>query len=223
MLAAVYRVTHLQTGRVYVGKTCRKNGRLRDRWTDHIRLAMGGSKTYFHGAIRRYGPEAFEFSVLDRCQPQALNTLERLWIIILRANVKGFGFNNTAGGDGGRQSDEVRAKMSKAAKSRPRKPHSAECIEKIRQSKLGKPRDPATTAKMKATRSLTVANLTPEWRKNISDGLRRTAKFKLTDVQKSEVIASPLPSTHLAAIYGVHSSTIRRVRNPRSYKPKDIQ
>lgn len=220
MTAAVYRVTHIATGRVYVGKTCRKDGRHRYRWVDHVRLATNGSKTYFHGAIRKYGVDAFEFEVIDRCVPSMLNTLERLWITILRANIKGFGFNNTAGGDGGRVSDEAIEKMRAAKLGKSTGPFSAERKEKIRQSKLGKPRRPETIARMKATRAVTVATLTPEWRKNISEGLRRTAKFKLTEEEKAEVRASALPSTHLAHLYGVHSCTIRRVRNPRQYKPR---
>jgi len=216
--AVIYTVTHKQTGRVYVGKTYRRDGKVKDRWAEHLNSARKGSLTYLHSAIRKYGECNFSFEIVDIVSKENLNDAEMSWIIRLSSNVKGFGFNLTIGGDGGAQSDRnVLKKMSDAAKNRKHIPMSNETKEKIRQSKIGIPRHPDVIKKM-TERRRKYEELPSEWRKKISDGLRKTAKFKLTDDQKKEVIASNLSSLKLSNLYGVHSSTIRRIRKPREYK-----
>lgn len=216
--AVIYTITHIETGRVYVGKTYRRDGRVSDRWAEHLNSAKKGSQTYIHSAIRKYGECSFSFKVVDKVSKNKLNEAEIYWIKRLSSNVKGFGFNLTIGGDGGSQSDKsVLKKMSDAARNRKRKPMSNETKEKISMSKIGIQRSPEVIKKIIENRRK-YKTLPEEWRKKISEGLRKTAKFKLTDDQKKEVLASKMSSLELSKIYGVHSSTIRRIRRPREYK-----
>ena len=216
--AVIYTITHRETHRVYVGKTYRRDGRVQDRWKEHLKSVERGSSTYLHNSIRKYGIESFIFEIVDVFSKENLNDAEKFWILKLLSNVKGFGFNLTKGGDGGAQTDEsVLRKMSYSAKSRRRQPMSDDTKNKIRQSKIGISRPAEVIEKIKNARRKH-KTLTKEWREKISNGLRKTAKFKLTDDQKKEVISSSLSSLKLADMYGVHSSTIRRIRNPRTYK-----
>lgn len=64
--SCVYVATNKVNGKRYVGMTRQKPKR---RWDQHIASALRNGDKYsgFHRAIRKYGPEAFEFSVLCEC------------------------------------------------------------------------------------------------------------------------------------------------------------
>lgn len=119
-------IYHLQSpsGKSYVGKTTQE---LETRWRRHISRAKNGSVSAIHNAIRKYGPSQFSLQVLSTAKnEQELNNLERVWIILLRSNICGIGYNMTSGGEHAIFSDEVRAKMSAAQKGVPKAPISDE-------------------------------------------------------------------------------------------------
>jgi predicted GIY-YIG superfamily endonuclease len=95
---AVYVITHLATGRRYVGMT----GDARRRWAAHRHTARWKPRTHIGRAIRKYGSEAFTFEVV--CQfstaMEAANH-ERMLIRVLRARDRRYGFNESDGGEGG--------------------------------------------------------------------------------------------------------------------------
>jgi group I intron endonuclease len=70
------------------------------------------------GAIRKYGSDAFDGQILSYAQTQEeLDNLERLWVVLLKAKDRKFGYNVSNGGLGrGKWSEESRKKMSLSKK-----------------------------------------------------------------------------------------------------------
>lgn len=108
--AFLYEVVHRASGRAYVGVA----QDVTKRWRAHRNLSARGSQTHFHRALRKYGREAFDWSVVAWCSSfdEALDA-EREEIA-----ARGRGFNQTDGGEGTlgfRHPPEVRAAIGKAA------------------------------------------------------------------------------------------------------------
>lgn len=97
----VYAVTHLTTGRRYIGLTGTSLSR---RWDSHRKAMRDGVKTALYDAMRRYGVEAFEIAPVASLLPglgrPELCELERL-IIAQEGTMVPRGYNLTTGGDGG--------------------------------------------------------------------------------------------------------------------------
>jgi group I intron endonuclease len=95
MTALVYMATNRVNGKRYIGVT---SGRLCSRRAGHIHQALKkeGKCRKFHAAIRKYGPEAFEWAVLIRAGSFAEALTEEIRLIAeLRPE-----YNLTAGGEG---------------------------------------------------------------------------------------------------------------------------
>lgn len=108
--AFLYEVVHRASGRAYVGVA----QDVTKRWRAHRNLSAKGSQTHFHRALRNYGRDAFEWSVVAWCSSfdEALDA-ERHEIAR-----RGRGFNQTDGGEGApgfRHPLEVYAAIGKAA------------------------------------------------------------------------------------------------------------
>ncbi|MEW4922634.1 GIY-YIG nuclease family protein [Algibacter sp. 2305UL17-15] len=58
----IYKVTHKETGTVYIGATTRN---LEDRKKDHLKKVSAKSKKPLHKAIASYGAEAFTWESID--------------------------------------------------------------------------------------------------------------------------------------------------------------
>jgi len=116
-VGCVYLIRNKMNSKLYVGKTIHS---YRKRKREHKSAARKDSKTAFHCALRKYGSHNFSGMVLfETDDPEELDELEMMTIDFLRT-VAPNGYNLTEGGEGGRLSDETK--------------------EKVRQSKLGKPR-----------------------------------------------------------------------------------
>jgi group I intron endonuclease len=110
----VYLVTNRVNGNRYVGKTIRT---LERRWYEHITHSHGGSQEMaLYKAIRKYGAESFELSVLEECDTEEqLDIAERKWIREL--GTYGREYNMTEGGDGlkgYKHTEETKHKMSES-------------------------------------------------------------------------------------------------------------
>jgi group I intron endonuclease len=126
----VYLATNTANGKRYVGKT---RLRLARRWRQHVRDAANGAPLLLSRAIRKYGADAFELSILGECQSvQEMNALEIDKIAQLRTYDPRVGYNMTRGGDGCLGQTGAKAPMFG-------KRHSTATREKMRQSHLGKP------------------------------------------------------------------------------------
>jgi len=151
--AHIYLITNRVTGKQYVGQTYLS---VRQRWRAHRyqgRKWNGrpGTCRLLHSAIREYGADVFTIEPLlsllagtsqcdvDAAEASAITTYSTLAPI---------GYNLTINARGpGPHTQEARAKISAANKG---KRLSQAHIEKIRASKIGKPRSPETRAKISA-------------------------------------------------------------------------
>lgn len=124
----VYKAVNKINGKIYVGQTQHS---LEARKQQHFKKAREGYKTHFYSAIRKYGEDAFEFSVICTAETKAdLNLLETYYI--QKYNSIQNGYNMVDGGDNNimsvdavyqkhkakMQSEETRQKLSKTMKQK---------------------------------------------------------------------------------------------------------
>jgi len=123
-MSLVYLIHCTLSKKPYIGQTIQS---LKDRWKGHCSDARAGSKTHLTNAIRKYGANAFELSVVCEGEftQQELDNLEKLWIIVLNAHETVGGYNQTWGG------------TSNAGYWHRGKKRSPKTCEKIRKAKLG--------------------------------------------------------------------------------------
>lgn len=102
----IYKAVLNSDGRTYVGQTTRS---FKERISEHTHKGL----FYFHYAIQKYGIENFTWEIIDYADSQEeLDRKEEHWINYHRSNVKGFGFNLTAGGDHPTFSEDAIKKIS---------------------------------------------------------------------------------------------------------------
>lgn len=110
----IYKFTHIETGRCYIGQTIQDPNRRR---LEHICDSMHSPRTYhFHNALKKYGIESFKFEVIARASDlEELNTLEETYIKEFDSIKNGF---NIRGGGGNKihHPDSIE-RMSKAQKA----------------------------------------------------------------------------------------------------------
>lgn len=127
----IYRARLIKDGRVYIGQTYHYNKRI---------LAHNKANSYcvyFARAIKKYGPKAFEWSILCELNTQdELDAAEDFFIINYYNSINSRkGFNLKGGGSPhGRMSAISRKKISKALTGIKR---SKETREKMSKSKIG--------------------------------------------------------------------------------------
>jgi group I intron endonuclease len=94
----IYLIKNLINGKSYVGKTVFP---IADRYKHHIRQMRAGSQYALHRAIRKYGQENFELTLLEKVNDlELLDAREIFWIKHLDTANKKFGYNLTLGGEG---------------------------------------------------------------------------------------------------------------------------
>jgi group I intron endonuclease len=147
--AAVYQIKHLASGRCYVGSTAN----LEVRWRGHrYDLARGKHHSRFlQRAWDKYGPDAFEFTVLERCDKALLLVREQFWIDRLQPI---FNTCPVAGSSIGRKmSAEAVARLRARMLGTKRPPRSPEWCAKLSAALTGKHPAPEAVAKMRATKT----------------------------------------------------------------------
>jgi group I intron endonuclease len=101
--------------------------------------ALDGSNLYFHNAIKKYGPDAFEKEIIHICESkEEMDFVETFYISLFNTKFPN-GYNMTDGGDGFLgyvPSEEVRRKTSERMKG---KKLSEEHKLKISKALKGKP------------------------------------------------------------------------------------
>lgn len=92
----IYSITHKETGLTYVGQS--RN--VSSRWYDHKHcLRNNKSKNRkLQNFWNKYGEESFQFSVLEYCPVESLNSREIYYINLLKSDVNLNGFNVSKGG-----------------------------------------------------------------------------------------------------------------------------
>lgn len=100
--------------KVYIGQAVN----IERRWQEHINELNENKHINKHlqRAFNRYGASNFIFSIVEECSEDKLNDREIYYIAKYKTHNPKYGYNKTYGGDGGRQTDEIRDKMSKSIK-----------------------------------------------------------------------------------------------------------
>lgn len=138
MNGCIYKIENKLNGKIYIGQTRRSP---KKRWNEHYR----NNKSNIGNDLNNYGINNFTFSVLEEVKLDDLNDKEIFYIAendCLYPN----GYNLTSGGHSSS--------------------HTENTIEKIRKSKLGKPRSKETKDKIRE--KLLGIPLSEERRINIS-------------------------------------------------------
>lgn len=93
----IYQVTNLLNNKIYIGQTTNLNKRI----ISHIDSAKRmKDNSYFHKAIRKYGKENFDWSVICKCySKEEMNEKENQYIIE-KNTFSPNGYNLTLGGEG---------------------------------------------------------------------------------------------------------------------------
>jgi len=91
----IYMLTNKITGKAYIGQTVNSAQR---RFQFHKKAARKGSKSLIHDAIRKYGTDSFEITVLDSDIPSdRVDNCEVYWIDKLQTRMPS-GYNMQGGG-----------------------------------------------------------------------------------------------------------------------------
>ena len=177
----IYKITNKINGKAYIGKT---NNIIR-RWKEH-KYGHGGT-AILSKAFIKYGIDNFDFSIIDI---EKYNTTEELnkqlaeleiYYIGVYNTFKN-GYNATIGGDGisfYKHSEETKRKISNSNKG---KIIPKERLAKIRVAMLGKHHTLETRTKisdfLKNSEAHKKRCASPEYRKRLSDGLKKSEKMK---------------------------------------------
>jgi len=110
----IYKFTHKETGRCYIGQTIQEPNRRR---LEHISNSRYTSKKYhFHNAIRKYGIESFTFEVIDTATSlDDLNLLEEKYVGKFDSINNGFNLRQPGGNR--LHSEDSKKRMSEVQKA----------------------------------------------------------------------------------------------------------
>lgn len=130
----IYKAENKLNGKVYIGQTIQS---LSDRKARHLKDSEKNSPFVFHRAIKKYGADNFEWTVIQKCiTMNHLNLAEQAYIELYK--LKGVDlYNMTAGGLGSigyKHTEEHKIKMSIFGMNRK---HTEETKLKISNSKKG--------------------------------------------------------------------------------------
>jgi len=112
------------SGKIYIGQTINESSRK----SQHKKsMKNEKSRTRFVLALRKYGYENFEYTLLIKFKPTAqieklkrvLNKLEQRYIKLYNSNNPEVGYNLTTGGDSFLHSEETKEKIRQNALNRP--------------------------------------------------------------------------------------------------------
>jgi group I intron endonuclease len=126
----VYRITNLENGKCYIGRTKRA---LHKRWYDHCH--QSSFCLYLKNAIQKYGKE--NFSIVEIASSWDVESLKELEMLLIRQEKtlvpNGYNLINTSCG-AGEVSEETRTKLSKVGKGRL---HTDESKQKMSEARQG--------------------------------------------------------------------------------------
>lgn len=108
----IYYIQNKVTGQVYLGQT----SRLKDRSGEHFYLLRKGChfNKHLQNSFNKYGEAAFEFNVIEYCDPEFLSEYESAYIDMF--NLKKYGFNIRDGGVNAPPTEKLNLDMEKIKK-----------------------------------------------------------------------------------------------------------
>lgn len=111
----IYKIVCLINKKIYVGQTT--NLIPKNRWLGHCSAARAKSKLTdcpITRAIRKYGKQSFEFSIIEECENQLILDEREIYFILNFNSRKPNGYNLQIGGRGGKHHISSIEKMSLA-------------------------------------------------------------------------------------------------------------
>ena len=122
----IYKVTHIESGRVYIGQTYSQKNKtpeqlLENRRIRHLRSAQSDTdkKAHFHHALNRYGVKSFTWEIIAvATSVDELNRREANFIKSFQSSSDENGFNTRIEGENKLFTSLAKVKMSGAAKHR---------------------------------------------------------------------------------------------------------
>lgn len=96
-MMGIYCFTNKVNGKKYVGQSLSIESRFNGHKHCHLNPSYKGYDTKFYRALRKYGFENFELSILEECPKEKLNERERYFISLLDSFRNGY--NSSIGGE----------------------------------------------------------------------------------------------------------------------------
>ena len=194
-MGEIYKITHIESGKVYIGQTTRTT---LVRWQEHLDDAKYRHKFHSHflRALRKYGPAAFSVEAIETVDDASLSEREIYWIATYGTyGDSAKGYNDTPGGDcppsrkGHKHSDAAKEK-NRQAHIGLRHPHSTETKQKLSEMKKGIPfSDEHKQALAEAWKTRPPRKLeTTEKMKKSSTGKINIKRFRVVSLEGEEII-----------------------------------
>lgn len=220
----VYAIIHRASGKRYIGSAARS---FSERWSKHRHYLRYGKhhSPHLQRAWDRDGASAFEFVILEKCEPAKCVEREQHYIDLYKANDGAFGYNMcplARSALGFKVSDERRARMRETARNRPA------CSDETRQlfsdNLKAKWADPVYREER---RRLLMAGRTPEGNARISQknkGRRHTeeAKAKIAEASRNMSPESREKRSQSLIASGAHRRASEKLRG-RKLSPETIE
>lgn len=174
-MIGIYKIENKINGKIYIGQSIDINRRLKEhknslRNNKHI-------NNHLQYAFNKYGEDNFIFEIIDICEIDELDAMERLYINKYESKYNEWGYNLEDGGSKNKKlSEETRAKISKANKGENNAMH-------------GKKHSEESKAKMsKAHKGKKISNETKKKMSKAQKGRKHTdeTKAKMSKAQKGE-------------------------------------
>ena len=100
-MIGIYKYTNKINGKVYIGQS----NNIQRRIIEHNNRANNPCNDEYQSvlskAIRKYGIENFDITILCECSIDALDTLEKQYIAEYKSYLSQYGYNCTLGGESG--------------------------------------------------------------------------------------------------------------------------
>lgn len=97
-MIGIYKITNKITGQSYIGQSSQIEKRKKRHFSTANNPMDHSYNNPLYRAIRKYGKNNFDFSIIEECSVQQLNEKERYWIKFYNTFFNGY--NLTMGGDG---------------------------------------------------------------------------------------------------------------------------
>jgi len=174
-MGIIYCAQNKINGRRYIGRTIlslERRKREHEKWAETHPENKGGC-TAFVNALRKYGFDAFEWTIVfDDVKDEELNDLEIETIAVYKTLVPN-GYNLKEGGNAGRPSEETKRRLSDTLLSRNFK-HTEDSKRKMSEAKKGKKHSFESRQKM----SNVAKNRSPETRKRMSEAQKNQSTLR---------------------------------------------
>lgn len=205
--SGIYSITHIDSGKAYVGSSCD----IERRWRDHRRSLTGGKhhSAHLQRAWNKYGLEAFSFAILEEVADVALLAeRETHYIDLLRSHHAANGYNtapvggSTRGVKLGPHSADHRRKIGEGNKGKTVGDYARQRSSEVHRGKAISPEHRLAVARAAAARihspttraklSAAAANISEETRRKRSESMKakitpeRRAAMMLTATNASE-------------------------------------